>query len=123
MSPKPISPTLHGVDDYLFSATQLLAPNALGFNPKAIKLYRLLGSNLFLYNLLTDYPAGAVPVFSYQTHRLIDILSVSGLGLLSFHKAIREDKRILGFHLGYTALAALHIVLTDWRTNKKVLDS
>lgn len=78
MSTPLISPTQHGIDDYLFSAVQLLAPAALDFNPKAIKLYQLL-----VYNVLIDYPAGAIPVFTYQTHRLIDILSVSCLGVLS----------------------------------------
>lgn len=116
MNTKPISAKQHGINDYLFSATQFLVPERLGANPEAVKLYRLLGGNLLLTNLLTDHPAGAAPVIAYSTHRLIDIVSVSGLALLTFHKAIRKDKRMLPFHLGYTALAALHIALTNWQS-------
>ncbi len=114
MSTKPFSPKQHGLNDYGFVALQLLVPPLLGFNKKAVKLYRFLGFNLLTYNALTDTPVGIRPVISYQTHKKIDIANVAGLAAATLLPVIRKEKKVLAFHLGFVALAAVNILLTDW---------
>jgi hypothetical protein len=78
-------------------------------------LYRVLGMNLAVYNALTDQPLAVKKVIPYQTHYRIDVANVALLALLTLHKSIRSDKRALRFHLGLVSLAALNILITDWK--------
>jgi hypothetical protein len=73
------------------------------------------GTNLAVYNALTDQPLAVKKVIPYKTHYLIDVGNVALLALLTLHKDIRSDKRALRFHLGLIGLAALNILILDWK--------
>ncbi|MGI4751234.1 MAG: hypothetical protein ACRYFB_11415 [Janthinobacterium lividum] len=115
MSEKPFSPKIHGLNDYAFVAILFFAPPLLGFNKKAINLYRLSGLNLLIYNSLTDQPVALKPLISYETHHKLDLINVAGLALATFYKGIRKEKRVLAFHTAFVVLAAINVVLTDWK--------
>lgn len=115
MKSKPISPLLHGLIDYGFTAAQLALPPLLGLNKKAVNLYRLLGANLCTYNALTAHGAAAKPLLSFKTHKNIDCANVAGLALLTLYKGIRKDKKALLFHAAFVALAVANVLLTDWK--------
>lgn len=114
MNTNVFSPTQHGINDYILSATMFTAPSLLGLNEDAKKLYAVLGTNLLGYNILTDHPVGLKPVISYDTHEKIDIGNVATLAVLTFHKAIRKDKRALPFHIACVSIAALNVLFTKW---------
>jgi hypothetical protein len=105
----------HALSDYGFTLGQWVLPEIIGMNKQAVNLYRMLGSNLLAYNMLTDQPLAFKKVIPYRTHYLIDVGNVGLLALLTFHQSIRRDKRALGFHLGLVALAALNILMTNWK--------
>jgi hypothetical protein len=115
MSNQPITPKAHGLIDYGFAALQWLAPELLGFDNKIIKLYKVLGLNLLAYNSVTDHPVAAKPLISYHTHHQIDTANVAMLALLTAYKGIRKNKRVLAFHVGFVALGAINVLLTDWK--------
>lgn len=117
MNTKPISPKIHGLNDYGFAAALLFAPSIFGFNKKAKKLYALLGTNLFLYNAITDHPVSVKRLISYDTHHKIDPINVAGLALPTLYKGIRKDKKALAFHIGFVTLAAINVLLTDWNAD------
>jgi hypothetical protein len=111
---KPITPKLHGLIDYGFSAVQAFVPTLLGVNKKAVKLYQATAINLLVYNIVTDHPVSAKSLIAYKTHYKIDVANVAGLALLTFYKGIRKDKKTLAFHVALVALAAANVLLTDW---------
>jgi hypothetical protein len=112
---KLIGRKAHALTDYGFTLGQWVLPEIIGMNKQAVNLYRILGSNLLAYNVITNQPLAFKKVIPYRTHYLIDVGNVGLLVLLTFHKSIRRDKRALRFHLGLVALAALNIVITDWK--------
>jgi hypothetical protein len=105
----------HALSDYGFTLVQWLVPEISGMNKNAVYLYRVLGTNLAVYNALTDQPLAVKRVIPYQTHDVIDVGNVALLALLTLHKDIRSDKRALRFHLGLVGLAAVNILITDWK--------
>lgn len=115
MKNKPISPLLHGLIDYGFTAAQLALPPLLGLNKKAVNLYRILGANLGAYNALTAHGAAVKPVIPFETHYRIDYGNVVGLALFGLYKGLRKDKKALLFHSVFVALAAANVLLTDWK--------
>ena len=114
MKGKPISPKMHGIIDYAFAAILVLVPPVLNLNRKARKLYKLLGANVMVYSALTDYPAGIIPVISYQQHEKIDYANIGEFAVETLYNGIRKDKRALAFHIGITTLAVITVMLTNW---------
>jgi hypothetical protein len=37
------------------------------------------------------------------------------LALLTAYKGIHKNKRVLAFHVGFVALGAINVLLTDWK--------
>ena len=72
-----ISRELHGVADYLSVATVAAAPEACGFTdcPPAVRLARGLAGGVLGNTLLTKAEWGLVPVLSFRTHLMNDVLS------------------------------------------------
>lgn len=117
MNTRPISPIQHGIDDYVFAAIHLIAPPLLKLDKATVKTHRMAGVNLLANNALTDLPTGVAHVIPLHIHRVIDIAGVTNLVVMTMKKDIRKNKKALLFHLGVTALAALHIVATNWKGN------
>ncbi len=111
---KPVSPTAHGVIDYVFSGIQLVAPPLLGVNSGATITYQALGSGFTLINALTNTKAGVKHWIPFKTHQKADLGFLAGISLLSFARMIRRDKKALRFHLAILGIAVAHYILTDY---------
>lgn len=118
MKVKPVSPTLHGINDYALAAILMIVPEILCLNKKAKRMYKGIGANILMYNAVTDHPVGFKPVISESAHRKIDLVNLAGLALSGFHKEVRKDGKALAFHAGVIALAVLNTILTDWEPNR-----
>lgn len=66
MTKKPVSPTLHGIIDYVFSGIQLAVPSVIGLNAPAIKTYATLGSGFLAMNAISDTPVAIKPIISFK---------------------------------------------------------
>lgn len=116
---KPVTPTAHGVIDYVFSGVQLAAPTLLGLNSTAARTYGALGAGFTLVNALTDTPAGIKKKIPFTGHQKADIGFLAGMSLLTLTSFIRKDKKALGFHLAFLALAAANYILTDYKAGSR----
>jgi len=117
MTNKPISPKVHGIIDYTFGTALIFLPSILGFNKKAKKIYRTIGTGTLLYSAITNYPAGLKPLLSFDTHRKLDLVNIGTMAAETFVKGIRTQKRALIFNLAATAIATASVLLTDWNNN------
>ena len=119
MNTKPITPFLHGVIDYVFSAVQLIGPFSLGLNANTIKTYQLLGGSFLATNALTDTPVGIQPALSFQSHQKVDAAFLTGAAALTLVDYIRKDKSALTFHLAFLSLTLANYLLTDYKAGSK----
>ena len=110
---KPIDIKTHAINDYVFGAVQLAGPSLLGINKKAASAYQLLGTAFTTVNALTDTPVGT-SVISVKTHQKADLSFLGLLSALTFSKMIKNDKKALGFHLGFLALTLMNYLMTDY---------
>jgi hypothetical protein len=87
-----LTPTLHGVVDYLAAAGLLTMPFILGVGSTA-PLARWLavgaGLALVIYSLMTDYRFSAIRILPFRQHLVIDTLAAVVFALAPF---------FLGFH-------------------------
>jgi hypothetical protein len=111
---KPVSPTAHGIIDYVFSGVQAATPFLLSLNPATKKTYAALSTGFTIVNALTNTKAGIKPVIPFRGHQKADIGFLAGLGLLTFAGFIRNDKKSRLFHLAFLGLAVAHYLLTDY---------
>jgi hypothetical protein len=116
MNTKPVTPIVHGIIDYVFSAIQIAGPSIVKLNNTATKTYGALGLGFLAVNALTDTAVGIKPVISFKGHQKADASFLAALALLTLAKPIREDKKALYFHLGFLATAIGHYALTDYNT-------
>lgn len=68
-----LTPTLHGVLDYLAAGALVVLPFVLGFNGIELWLSVAGGAGLIAYSLLTDYTFGAIKLVSFDLHLLLDL--------------------------------------------------
>ena len=116
MNKKPVTPTLHGIIDYIFSGIQIIAPAALKFNAETVKIYQVSGAVFLSVNAVTDTPVAIRKAISLKTHQKTDAAFLAGLSLITFANFIRKDSKTLHFHLSFLAIAVTHYVLTDYNT-------
>jgi hypothetical protein len=87
-----LTPTLHGMADYLAAAGLVTMPFILGIGSTA-PLARWLavgaGVGLVIYSLITDYPLGATPILPFRVHLVFDTLAAVVFALAPF---------VFGFH-------------------------
>ena len=116
---KPVSPAAHGIMDYALVGSLLTLPSLFGFSAKVKKLYAAEALALLVYVALTDQPAAIKPVIPFPVHGKIDPFNVAGFALQTGLKAFRKNKKAMAFNIGFTALAALTVLLTDWQGSTK----
>lgn len=114
MNTKPITPTLHGLIDFVFSGALLAGPAILRLNDAATKTYNAAGASFLVGNAFTDTPVGLYPELTFKDHQKVDLGFLAGLSLLTFAKFIRNDRKVLPFHLGFLAAALVNYALTDY---------
>jgi hypothetical protein len=116
---KPVSPTTHGIVDYILSGVELAAPPLLGLNPRAARTYQAIGAGYTLVNALTKTPVGIKKLIPLKTHQKGDIGLLVGLTLLSAVPFIRKDKKALVFHAAFLGVAVLQYILTDYKAGEQ----
>jgi hypothetical protein len=119
MNRKLITPKWHGILDYMMVSSLLTVPALLKLNKKAKTIYAAEALTLLAYVALTEQPAAVKPIIPFTIHGKIDPFNVGQFALQSFLPAFRKDKKALWFNWGFTALAGLTVLLTDWKGRTK----
>ncbi len=68
-----LTPSLHGVLDYLAAGGLIVLPFLLGLSGIALWLSVAAGAGLIGYSLLTDYRFGVVRLLSFDLHLILDL--------------------------------------------------
>ncbi len=114
MNTKPISPKTHSLIDYALVGSLLTMPSVLGFTSQVKKIYMAEGLALLVYVALTDQPAAIKPLIPFPVHGKIDPFNIGQFALQTFLKPFQKDKKAKLFNIGFTALAGITVLLTDW---------
>ncbi len=114
---KPISPKTHAIMDYVMAGTLLAAPKLLGSSSSMCKTYGAVGLGILGQNAFSDTPAAIKRAIPLNIHKHADTAILAGLALCTLTKAIRNDKKALGVHVGLLALLTTQYLLTDFKAN------
>ncbi|RYY06156.1 MAG: hypothetical protein EOP43_07105 [Sphingobacteriaceae bacterium] len=119
MKKKPITPKAHSLIDYALTSSLLVLPTILKFNKEVKTIYTAEGLALLIYVALTDQPAALKPLIPFPVHGKIDPFNVGQFALQTFLKSFRKDKKAMIFNIGFTAIAGITVLLTDWNGRTK----
>jgi hypothetical protein len=111
---KVISPTTHGVLDYLVVAIFLIAPSVLGLTGVfAYGAYGLAAAH-FLLTVTTDFASGLFPVLSLRIHALFELLVSLGMVVSPWIFGFSGDPIARNFFLGFGILIFAVWLATDY---------
>ena len=114
MSPKPISPTVHGIIDYAFILSLLTVPSILKLHKRVRLLYVLNAISVASYTLFTKYPVAVKPVIPFYFHKRLDIDNLAALLVETLYKKVGNDKRAFVFHFSMLTAGVITVLLTNW---------
>jgi hypothetical protein len=92
---KKLSPTTHGILDYVTVLFLLISPSLFGMETPGSYLSYALAIVHFLLTFATDFPAGALKIIPLRIHGLIEV--IVSIGLL----AAAISFRILGYPVSF----------------------
>jgi hypothetical protein len=115
-----MSPTAHGIADYVITAANVVVPMALHLNPNAKKLFTALSGGMLLLNGVTNTPVGIKKELPFEDHRKADLVLLAGMALLPMLGMIRKNKKTLYYTLGFLGLAAANYLLTDYAAGNRL---
>lgn len=110
--PKPISPKLHGVVDYLSVPLLLAAGPLFGFDGQPAEITSTLAGVVLIYSLFTAYPPGLVKMIPFPMHRVIDIVFGAAMILSPF--ILKYDPAARNFFVAIGIFSLIVVVLTDF---------
>ncbi|MGI4739350.1 MAG: SPW repeat domain-containing protein [Janthinobacterium lividum] len=117
---KFISPTLHGVLDYLTCGLFLLAPSLFGFTGMYATVCYLLAGGYLLISLLTNMPLGALKVLPFWLHGRLEL--VSGLVFIAspwLFGFADNNGTARNFFMTMGVVFLLVFLCTQWRAQEK----
>lgn len=122
MNTNLLSPKMHGLNDYLLSGVLLAAPPLLGFDKASQQVYKGFSLNLLGYNAFTNHSLAIKRMIPTEEHYKMDYANLVGMAAATLHPSVRQNKKVLLFHLGILAVSALNLWLTDRRTSPLSVD-
>ena len=112
---KLLTPSAHGVADYVSAATFAAAPSLLDMPPAAATLARSLGVSYGALSLATDYPVGAAKLVPFPVHLTMDTLTAPIIAAAPWLFGFSEHKTARNFFLAMAGVTAVVTSLTQRR--------
>jgi hypothetical protein len=117
---KIISPTLHGVLDYLTCGLFFIAPSIFGFTGMYATVCYILGAGYLLISLITNMPLGAFKVLPFWLHGRLELVSgavfIASPWLFGF---ANENGVARNFFVAMGLVFLLVFLCTRWRTQEE----
>jgi hypothetical protein len=116
--PKIVSPAAHGIIDYAHSAF-FLGVGLLTWrsNRRAARAAFAISSFILVQSLSTDYPLGAKPLISFQTHGKMDAVFAASSWMVPLLFGFKGTDAAKVFEAN--SLAESFVVgFTDWDSNR-----
>ena len=114
-----ISPTTHGIMDYIMGLLLIASPWAFSFNRGGAETWVpvVLGIAMLLVSLITDYRYSLMKVISMQNHLIIDL--ISGLFLAASPWIFGFSAYIFLPHLIFGLLEIMASLTTQTRSHSR----
>ena len=112
---KVLSPTVHGVLDYVLALAFLLAPGMVEFSDTAASLSTVIGVVYLAASLLTRYPLGAIHMIPFPVHGLIESIMAAGWIAFPWLFGFAGDAAARNFFVAAGAGLLVVAALTDYR--------
>lgn len=113
---KFITPTLHGVLDYLTCGLFLLAPSLFGFTGAYATVCYVLAGGYLLISLITNMPLGALKVLPFWLHGRLELVSgavfIASPWLFGF---AQENEVARNFFVVMGVVFLVVFLCTQWR--------
>ena len=111
---KPISPTVHGVLDYMTCAFFALAPSLFGLSGAYATVCYVLAGGYLVISLLTAMPLGVVKAIPFWLHGRLEL--VSGLVFIAspWLFGFAENTTARNLSIGSGIVFLLVYSLTQW---------
>lgn len=106
---RPITPTAHGIIDYVFALTSLVLPRSLRWSRRSAILLGTAAVVTIASSAVTDYRPGIVRLLPLQAHLRLD--GVIGVGLLAAQSQLTEEETATRVAIASLALAGLLVAL------------
>jgi len=116
---KFITPTLHGVLDYLTCGLFLLAPTLFGFTGTYATVCYILGAGYLGVSLLTNMPLGAVKVLPFWLHGRLELVSGFVFLVSPWLFGFAENGVARIFFMAMGAVFLVVFLCTQWRTQEQ----
>jgi hypothetical protein len=113
--PRILTPTAHGVLDYLVALAFLLAPTLFDFGDRATVVSYLVAATHAIVSLITRYPLGVFRLIAFPTHGLIETLAAVGVIAFPWLLQFSSDEPARNFFVVVGLTVLLVVVLTDYR--------
>jgi hypothetical protein len=116
---KIISPQVHGIMDYFAAVLMLNSPWFFQFadDATAAGIPLLLGYAMLIYNLLTKYEMGALPMIPFKAHLLLD--TSSGVLLAAAPWLFGFAERVAWPHVALGLFAVLMTSATSYESQRR----
>ncbi len=97
---KFLSPTVHGVVDYLVVLSFLIAPSLFHFSDNAATLSYVVAAAHLTYTLITRFPLGIVKAIPFPIHGTIELVAALSLFLLPWLFGFSQDDSARTWFIG-----------------------
>lgn len=114
--PRPVDSTLHGVVDYMASATlTTVFPKLAGIEgTRSARQIRTAGAAHATYSTMTDYPLGIVKLIPFKAHLALDAIGALALGATPFVTGqYKEGRRHWVPQVALCAFELVSLAMTD----------
>jgi hypothetical protein len=115
---KPISPTMHGVLDYVTSAAVAAAPYAMDFPKPAKRLCHSLAMGYTGLSAFTNYPMSAKRAVPFKVHGATELAIAAALPAMPWVLGFADHRAARNLCFGLAAMTLVVSALTDWDSDE-----
>jgi len=111
---KPISPTVHGILDYMTCAFFALAPSLFGLSGAYATVCYVLAGGYLVISLLTAMPLGAIKAIPFWLHGRLELVSALVFITSPWLFGFAESTTARNLFVGAGIVFLLVYSLTQW---------
>ncbi len=112
---KFLTPTAHGVVDYLIVLAFLVAPSVFDFSDNAAMISYVVAAAHLSYSLITRYPLGIVKAIPFPIHGTIEIVAGLSLFLMPWLFGFSQEDSARNWFLGSGGAVVVIWLVTNYK--------
>lgn len=116
---KLISPTLHGIIDYVMAGVFLVLPSEFAFTGAYAYVCYALAAGYLLVALCTNMPFGLFKWIPFRVHGGVELVSALVFMASPWIFQFSQNAAVRNLFMGLGAAFLVVYALTDWRAQKR----